>query len=296
VYYCKTISTITSKPVKSTGWFVTAGIISVAALFGGCTSIVEHQATNPVVWSDPSTSWMADAGRHFIEPEIQSLLTEKCGNFWGKKIDNQQVLLTISPKTRIGRFENLISEYNVAISTANLPQDLEVYLKSYRHEEYGNYYNYLRTFVDTIILCPQYIYNNGIEAAGMSWPDNYDKLFYLEGGKLLFLSTFYYYNAPSSYTATRKLLTTISHEVAHKQLLHLIYTEKVPYSFWNYNINERYALLVETELLEKILRTPMSKKEEDYLRFRYNTCLQQIRNFNIIIGFPAESRELFPEY
>jgi hypothetical protein len=183
----------------------------------------------------------------------------------------------------------------VAISTANLPQDLEVYLKSYRHEEYGNYYNYLRTFVDTIILCPQYIYN-ARECEGMALPDNYDELSCPEGGKLPFLSALYYNQAPSSYIATCELLAIISHEVAHKQLLHLIYTGKAPYIFWNYNIYKRYAALIEAELLEKILQTPMSKEEEDYLRFRYNTCLQKIRIFNILIGLSQGNRELFPEH
>jgi hypothetical protein len=278
--------------VKSTGWFVTAGIISVAALLGGCTSLAERHPASPVVWSDSSTNWMTDAGRHFIEPEIQSLLTKECGDFWGKKIDNQQVILTISPETKISRFENLINGYNVAISTANLPQDLEVYLKGYPHKEYGDYYNYVKTFVDTIILCPKYI-DSGFECEGMTWSSN-DKLLYPEGGRLIFFNTHFYYNSPSNLAAMFKLLCVTVHETAHKQWLYLVNTRKIPY-IYTYNEAERYALLIEAELLEKILQQPMSKKEGDYLKFRHNDALQRIRTFNINLELPPENRELFPE-
>jgi len=284
-----------NKRTVGAGKFTVVGIISVVVLFNGCAAITEGQKSQPVPWvySDPKTSWMTEAGRYFIEPEMYTLLTEEFGNFWGKKIDNRQVILTIPQGTKIHSLEYLISEYNVAFSTTNMPGDLEMYLKDYWHKEYGNYYNYVKTFVDTIILCPKF---DEEEYGGISWQNRYDTLLYPEGGRLIFLNASRYFKAPSNYAAILQIAMTTAHETAHKEIIHLIDTGKLPDNYiTNYERNERAALIINIELLEAmLLRVSLPKEARDHLQYLYNVCLRKFRGYNRTLGLPVENRQRFP--
>ena len=266
----------------------------------GCSTIADAEIsiTDSAAIVSSNSAWMLEAEQHFVEESSYDLLTDNIGNFWGKKIDGRPVILAIPPTTRVGRLESLVNDYNVAFSTSNMPQDLEIYAKSYPHPEYGNYYNFIQNYVDTVILCPQIDDPKIPETihGRTSFLGYHDNLFYPAGGRIILLSLTDFYQAPSTYASTLFRLFITVHEAAHKQFSYLIFSKQIP----NHMINnfrlfdERHALIAGIEFLEIILQRPLSDNDRFYLTRHYRNDLTNLREHNRQLRLPVENRERFP--
>jgi len=172
-----------------------------------------------------------------------------------------------------------------------MPQDLELYLKSYPHPEYGNYLNFVKKYADTIFLSP----NMEEPADGMKLLNYHDNLLYPQGGSILLLNMQCFNKAPTSYAATLFSAVIIVHEAGHKQFMQFIISKQVPENLYNNTASEeRHALITGIELFEIILQKPLPDNVKQYLTSQYRHDLSQLREKNRRLMLPAENRERFP--
>ena len=259
-------------------------VISIVPVLQGCAS-TQPVIRSPVVIERETL----DTEPHYISEEVYRQLRYSGLEILG--IGPERVIMEV--QSEVENIRSLYRSSAYSFATVNMPKDMQRLLKKYQtNDEYGDYYNYIITNLDRVVLCPNLYLGNyhmfgqgtyGIAMAG-------DDLIY-PGENTVYVNTFY----GTSYRdhLVRWIATTI-HETGHIQLIRMVESGKLPADYLLDSLQERYASIRQIAFLRSAAADKELYAVRDLLEWHIAQVERVIESCNSVLGLSPDDRTLFP--
>ena len=225
----------------------------------------------------------------YISPEAYQQLLYSRVQIIG--LGEERVILDVQ-----GEVENIGSLYGVraiSFSTTQMPKDMEKLLKKYKTADgYGDYYNYVMTTTQRVVLCPGLHFNDNGPIGWITYGltiQGIDPIYPTEN--TIYINMLYNKRDRDSIV---RLISDIVHETSHIFLEKLVESGKLPDFYLSESYTERYAYIRQVNFLKSAVQDSEFYAVRDLLKWYINVMEKIIKRYNFQLGLPADDRTLFP--
>jgi len=261
--------------------------ITLILVLQGCTST--RLAAGPTVAPVVKTTESYTTEPHYISPEALGQFFSHGFNVTGFGAENK----IMDIQERVKNISSLYGSQAVSFAMYHMPEDMEILLKKYKtDDEYDDYFNYVKSTIQRVILCPQIswvgykagstIYGFILNKADLIYPEE----------NTVYINTMYNRQDSDSIVG---LVSTIIHETSHILLRKLVEAGKLPYIYLLYPMyDERFANIRQVNFLKAAVQDPVFYGIRGYLGLLISDREKKIEDYNTSLGLPADDRTLFP--